>query len=395
MSNMLMISPDLAWAFALAIAWVVGEFGHRWTGLPRISLYGLVGFLLASSQIGFLPRSRDSNLLLIANIAFGLILFEVGYRINLHWLRTNVWLAVSSLVESIGTFIVVYFLSQWYGVPSIAALLIASLSMSASPAGILRVLNEQGSSGQVTERVMHLSVMSCVMAVFAFKVILGFRVFQTSGNLLDAIWNSFVVLFVSAGLGAMFGVIVPVLRSKLGKIGTDATVVFAISVILLVALTASLQFSPILAALTFGLVARHRRVTLSQTQRNFGVLGDLLTVPLFVFIASTLHWSQIKTGMALALLLMAARFLVKTGAITLFAHISGMTGKKGVLTGLALSPISVFVILILEQTRYLDIDMIDYLAPLAAMALMLDLVGPILTQRALIWANETPDATET
>jgi Kef-type K+ transport system membrane component KefB len=391
---MLMISPDLAWAFAFAIAWVAGELGHRWTGLPRISLYGLVGFLLASSQAGFLPTNRDSNLLFIANIAFGLILFEVGYRINLHWLRTNVWLGVSSLVESIGTFVAVYFLSQWYGVPSIAALLIASLSMSASPAGILRVLNEQSSSGQVTERVLHLSAISCVMAVFAFKVILGFRVFQTSGSLLDAGWNSFVVLFVSAGLGALFGVTVPVLRSKLGKVGTDATLLFAIAVILLVVLTASFQFSPILAALTFGLVARHRRVTLSQTQRNFGVLGDLLTVPLFVFIASTLHWSQIKAGLALALILIVARLLVKTVAITLFSHISGITGKKGVLTGLALSPISVFVILILEQTRYLDIDMIDYLAPLAAMALLLDLIGPIMTQRALIWANETPDTTE-
>ncbi|HEY8100661.1 MAG TPA: cation:proton antiporter [Burkholderiaceae bacterium] len=394
MLSMFMISPDLAWAFALAIAWVVGEIGHRWTGLPRISIYGLVGFLLASSQTGFLPKARDSNLLLVANISFGLILFEVGYRINLHWLRTNAWVGISGLVESIGTFAAVYFLAQWYGVPSIAALLIASLSMSASPAGILRVLNEQGSSGQVTERVLHMSVMSCVMAVFAFKVILGFRVFQTSGSLLDAVWNSFVVLFVSAGLGALFGVTVPILRSKLGNLCTDATVVFAISVILLVALTASFQLSPILATLTFGLVARHRRVTLSRTQRNFGVLGDLLMVPLFVFVASTLHWPQVKTGMLLALLLIGARLLVKTAAITLFAHISGMTWKKGVLTGFALGPISVFVILILEQTRYLDIDMIDYLAPLAAMALLLDLVGPIMTQRALIWASETPDTTE-
>jgi Kef-type K+ transport system membrane component KefB len=392
--NMLSIPPDLAWAFAFGLAWVVGEFGHRWTGLPRISLYGLVGFVLASAQTGFLPTSSESNLLLLANVAFGLILFEVGYRINLRWLRANVWIGISGLVESVGTFVVVYFLLLRYGMASISAMLIASLAMSASPAGILRVLNEQGSSGQVTERALHMSVMSCVMAVFAYKVILGFRVFQTSGSLLDAGWNSFVVLFVSAGLGAMFGVVVPILRNRLGKVGSDATVLFAIAVIVLVELTAYFKFSPILATLTFGLVARHRRVTLNRTQRNFGALGDLLMVPLFVFVASTLHWSQVRSGLPVALWLIAARLLVKTGALTLFAHVSGISWRKGMLTGFALSPISVFVILILEQTRNLDIDMIDYLAPLAAMALLLELAGPIMTQRALVWAEEAPDTPE-
>ncbi len=396
--SLLLMPPELAWTVAIGIAWIAGEFGHRWSGLPRISIYGLVGFLLAAPQIGFLPgtgSTGSSGLLLLADIAFGLILFEVGYRINLHWLRANVWIGISGLLESVGTFVAVYFLAQWYGASTITALLLASLAMSTSPAGILRVLNEQGSSGQVTERVLHLSAMSCVLAVFAFKVILGFRVFQTSGSLLDATWNSLVVLSASAGLGALFGIVMPVLRRKLGNVGTDATVAFAIAVILLVALTATFKISPILAALTFGLVARHRRVTLSQTQRNFGALGDLLVVPLFVFVTSTLDWSQVATGMGLALLLVAARLIVKTAAVTLLARVSGMTWKKGMLTGLALSPISVFAILILEQTRHLNIGLVDHLAPLAAMTLLLDIIGPIMTQRALIWAHETPDTPDT
>ena len=39
-------------------------------------------------------------------------------------------------------------------------------------------------------------------------------------------------------------------------------------------------------------------------------------------------------------------------------------------------PISVFVILLLEQTRYLGIDLIDQLAPLAAATLLLEVLGP-------------------
>ena len=48
MPDLLPILNSLAWPFAITLAWLAGEFGQRWTGLPRISFYGLVGFLLAA-----------------------------------------------------------------------------------------------------------------------------------------------------------------------------------------------------------------------------------------------------------------------------------------------------------------------------------------------------------
>jgi len=394
MPDLLPIVMQLGWPVALAFAWVAGEFGHRLTGVPRISIYGLVGFLSANLISNWLPRSEDRALMLMANVAFGLILFELGYRINLHWLRSNPWIGVTGVVEAAVTFILVYFTADLFGMPMLVSLLLASLAMSTSPAGTLRVINEQCSSGQVTERVLHLSAINSVLAVFVFKIIVGIGVFQTSGSLLNAAWSSLVVLLASAGIGALFGVAVPALLRKLGNLATDATVAFAIAVILLVAIADALKFSAVLAALTFGIVARHRRVTLSRTQRNFGVLGDLLTVLLFFFVASTLEWQRMSDGLLLALTLIVVRFLTKTISVAVFARASGISWRKGVLTGMALMPISVFVILLLEQTRYLGVALIHDLLPLAAMALLLEIVGPIITQRALIWAKETPDEME-
>ncbi|MGH8810187.1 MAG: cation:proton antiporter, partial [Noviherbaspirillum sp.] len=168
MPDFLPVVSQLAWPFALAIAWLAGEFGHRWTGLPRISIYGLAGFLLGNAPWGLLPRTEHDTFLLLANIAFGLMLFELGYRINLRWLRANPWIAASGVFEAAGTFLVVYLVAEWYGTPPLMALLLASLAMSTSPAGVLRVLNEQNSSGQVTERVLHLSALNCVLALFIF-----------------------------------------------------------------------------------------------------------------------------------------------------------------------------------------------------------------------------------
>ena len=39
--------------------------------------------------------------------------------------------------------------------------------------------------------------------------------------------------------------------------------------------------------------------------------------------------------------------------------------------------------------RPADKAMFDSLAPLAAVMLLLDVLGPVLTQRAVVWANET------
>ena len=164
---------------------------------------------------------------------------------------------------------------------------------------------------------------------------------------------------------------------------------FAAGALLLTTLTHAFKFSPLLAALVFGLVARHRRVILSQAQRNFGALGDLLTVLLFVFVATSLNWNQVWSGLWLALAVLAARLLTKTAMTALFARLSGITLQKGVMTGLAMTPMSVFVILLLEQTRHLKLGVLDGIAGLACLVLLLEIIGPMVTQRALIHAGET------
>ncbi len=394
MIELITLRNDMAWPFAILLAWIVGEFAYRWLKLPRISAYALVGFLLAPAQLGLLPASQSSTLLLMANIAFGLILFESGYRINLRWLRSNPWIAAASLTEAIFTFTTVYFLALAFDQTEISALLLAALSMATSPATILRVINEQKSSGQVTERILHLSVLNCVLAVLVFKVIVGLVIFKTSGNLWDASYNGLIVLIVSAALGLTFGVLIPAVLRKTKRLNQDGTLAFTIAVVFIVALTHSLKLSPVLATLTFGLVARHRRIILNASQRGFGALGDLLSVILFVFIAATIEWRQVVAGVGLGLTIIVVRQFAKMIGIGIYAKVSGISWRKGVLVGMATMPISAFVILVLEQTRYIGVNLVDQLAPLATAALTLEILGPLFIQRALIWAHEVPENKE-
>jgi Kef-type K+ transport system membrane component KefB len=393
-TDFLPLTYQLAWPLALTLAWMAGELVHRATALPRIAVYGLCGFVFGNLAAGYLPPSEAGTFMLLANLGFGLMLFELGYRINLGWLRANPWILLTALLESCCTFAAVYVVATVCGTAPLTAGLLAALSMSTSPAGLLRVLNEQASSGQVTERAIHLSALNCVLAVFAFKVIVGIGVFQSSGDLAHAAFTSLVVLAASSGLGALMGMLVPVWLRRIDNAARDSTLAFAIAVFLLVGVTHVLKFSPVLAALTFGIVARHRRIVLSPAQRNFGVLGDLLSVLLFFFVATTLSFDAVARGLALALLLVLVRMTVKVAVCTAFARVSGISARKGALTGLALTPMAVFAILLLEQTRRMNLDLFHSLAPLAALALLLELAGPLVTQRAVIWAREVRNGKE-
>lgn len=386
MNELISAAAQLAWPLALVVSWMAGELAHRWTGVPRISIYGLAGFLAGNLALEVQGPIDHSPYLLFASLAFGLVLFELGYRINLRWLRANPWILATSLLESGLSFIAVYLASTWFGAPPISCGLLGALAMATSPAGLLRVLNEQGAGGQVSERAMHLAALNCVAAVFVFNLIVGVKVFQTSGDLLHAAGSSLLVLAVSGLLGAIAGTLVPLWLRSVG--GKDATLTFALAVLLVVAATHVLKLSPVLAALCFGLAARHRRSALGVTQRNFGALGDILSVLLFVFAASTLTWQNAKEGMLLGLLVVLVRTVVKVGVCAALARPSGISVRKGALSGLALAPVAVFTVLMIEQTRRLGVEFNYSLAPLTAMALVLQVVGPIITQRALVWANE-------
>ena len=84
------------------------------------------------------------------------------------------------------------------------------------------------------------------------------------------------------------------------------------------------------------------------------------------------------------------RLAAKAAAVTALARVSGISWRKGLLTGLALMPLSVFVILLLEEhALILGIDLVDQLAPLAAATLLLELIGPGRDPAGLRLAGET------
>jgi Kef-type K+ transport system membrane component KefB len=153
---------SIAWPLVLLLAWFIAERAHEAWQIPRVTSYVAVG--LVGGLVNLPGLTTDvPGLPFLANVALSLVLFELGYRINLRWFRHNPWVLVLGVIESIVTFGVMYWVSGWFDLATDLRLIIAALSISASPAGILRVANELRSAGQVTERVLHLCAINCMI----------------------------------------------------------------------------------------------------------------------------------------------------------------------------------------------------------------------------------------
>jgi Kef-type K+ transport system membrane component KefB len=380
---------SIAWPLVLLLAWFLAELLFERWHIPRVTSYVAVG--LIGGLINLPGLTTDvPGLPFLANVALSLVLFELGYRINLRWFRHNPWMLALGVVESFVTFGLIYWVSGWFDLPVDHRLIIAALSISASPAGVVRVANELRSAGQVTERVLHLCAINCIFSAVALKLVVGYWTLSTSGDLVMAAFGSMYVVTTSVAIGALLGVAVPWLLRQRTTHERGVTVVFALAVLLLTTAAYGLKLSPLLAALSFGIVARERRVHLTNAQRDFGTAGDLLSVFLFVYIASLLNWADVGAGLLMGLLLIVVRTASKVGCNLVAARLSGITERKGVLTGLALTPMSAFAILLLEQTRlYGFAPAVAVLSAMAGMMLVQELLGPVVTQRALMTAQET------
>ena len=386
------LGPLVAWPLLLLVAWTAGEWVFRRWQLPRVCAYGAVG--LALSQFGVPQHDGAPGVLgFIANVALALALFELGYRVNPRWFRHNPWVLGAGLAQAALTFGAVYSVARWFEVGAEQARVLAALCVASSPAAVMRVTHELRSAGQVTERLLHLCALNCLIAVLLLKGIVGHWHLETRGDLGMAAFESAYVIGLSLAVGTVFGGLAPLLN-RVARSSQSTTVTFAFLVLLLVGVAQSLQLSPLLAALAFGLVARERRVMLSHAQRNFGALGDVLTVWLFVYIGSLLAWQQMFAGLLLGAAVLVARTAAHTLVNVSIARVSGTTFRKGALTGLALMPMAAFAVLLLEESRLYrgqhgGFDLAhDSLALMVGLLVLLDVIGPLVTHCALRWAGE-------
>jgi Kef-type K+ transport system membrane component KefB len=371
---------------------LAGELFARASRLPRVVGYTAAGFVAAGIGLGTsMPLSGTPRL--IVDVALALLLFEIGSRVRLRWMRFNPALLWSSLAEATLGAVTVYAALRWLDVEPRAAAACAVLVMPASVAVAGRVALELGAAGQVTDRMTLLTALNTLYAVLILVVLKVWFQATDGVTLLEAslalAYSVFGTLLLAAALA---GVVATVARKLDLRNDSSVTLILGL-VVLAVSAARTLDLSTLLVPLLAGVVLRGATERPWVWPRHFGTAGGVLVLMLFVIVGASWSPQILAAGGAAALALVVARSLAKGAAVLLCAPWAGASLRQGVALAVTLTPVSATALVMLAELHVFAPQVGAAAAPILLSAVaLLELVGPIAVRSALSMAGEAAPA---
>ncbi|HET7597909.1 MAG TPA: cation:proton antiporter [Burkholderiales bacterium] len=386
-------NPVLLFGLLLLAGFAGGELAQR-LRLPRITGYVLIGLLLGRSGLGLLDARVTGEAAMFVNLGVGVILFELGRRLDFRWLWRDRWFAATALAESSLAFFCVYGALALLGVAPLHATMAAAIGVATSPAVVLLVAQELRAEGQVTERALNLVAINSVAAFVLATMLLSWVHLEQRASWLTMILHPLYVLGVSLLLGYLASGATILLARWVGKREERQLVMLLAMIVLAVGCAAALQLSVMLSLLAFGVASRNldRRHELMQV--NVSHFGQIFFVVLFVVTGAILNVGDLINGGAMAFVYIAARLVGKSIGVLALTRFSGIRMASSALLCLALTPMSGLAIEMLNRATRLYPDFGTSFAPTILSAiLVLELAGPVAVQFAFKRAGEAHEAT--
>lgn len=386
--------PTVQWALLLALASASGYLLQRYTGLPKVVGYSVIGGL--AGLLGFTGAAwpLQGIGLFLLELGVAVVLFEAGGRIPLRWFRHNPMVLVQSLAESALTFWAVYSLLRWLDMAEPVAEALALLAMAASPAVLARVIMDTRGAGPVTERAMVLSTLSTLYALVLCTASAGLLAHAERGGEVPA-QSAFIypllVLGLSVGLGAALALMLRLAFRVMSPTSENTAILLLALIAAAATLAAHFGGSAPLAALLGGMLLKHLHPRPWSWPRQMGTASAMLTMLMFVVVsvvAAQGDWSLAIFGWVLALV--AARAVAKVVGVGLGNMGSGASWKQALWVGFAMSPMSSVTLLLMSQFAAASLTLGPAIASIALPAILLmEVLGAVLATVAIHRAGES------
>ncbi len=388
--------PDAVfWAgIALFAAGLCGELCYRAWRLPRVTGYAVIGLIAGSAGFGAIDASNSDTARLLINVALGLLLFELGNRLDLRWIRRNPWLIATSVAEATLTFALVLTVLLVLGVPAMVSIVLAAIAVATSPAMAIQLKTELRAEGQVSQRLLTLTALNSVYSVVLTKLLTSWLHQEEYGNVFATILQPIYLIAGSLILAYLlaracrylFRHIAPAMRDEHSFVALFGLVVLAI------AIAQALKLSTVLTLLLAGIIVKNLEVRPQLWPEHFGTAGWLLTVILFVLTLTSFTWHDLAAGGLVAVVLILTRLVAKLVGVVAFAKKSGINVKQGVALGLSLAPMSALAYLLVDDTYQAYPNFDPHLrAVVMCSIVLLQLVGPLFVYRSLSAVGERRD----
>src|SRR5438105_7701206 len=159
----------------LLLAGLVGGWiAARTRVLPSITGYIAIGFILGPGVLGLLNEEALRDTRIFADISLGLVVFELGRRLDLQWARHDRWLLPSGLAESLISFCAMFALLRYFDIAPLEAAVVAAVGVATAPAVVLLVAAELRAEGPVTRRALWHVALNNIIAMLVVTLLLPF-----------------------------------------------------------------------------------------------------------------------------------------------------------------------------------------------------------------------------
>jgi Kef-type K+ transport system membrane component KefB len=384
---------QLIWVAVLLLAAIVaGEAVRRWLRVPRILGYIAVGAALGPQASGMVNADTLGQLRILVDIAVGLLLFELGQRIDLGWLRRNPWLLATSVLEAGLAFLAVFVVLTLLEARPVVAAAIAMFAMATSPAVVMTIVKDLRGQGQVTERILLLTALNTAYTVVGLAIVFGWLHLERQSDLFATLAHPAYLVVGSLAAAALAAAITLGLLRLLGRRPAFQFSVTVAVVLLAVAAADALLLSMPLTLLLFGVLTRVLDRGRHFVSFRFGETAMLFVVILFAFAGASLELAGWRTAFVYALGFVAARFVGKLVALLLLARPSAMGLRQAALVNLGLAPMSGLALLMLEDLTALFPEFAGEVSATMFLAItLLSFLGPPATEFAIRRAGEAAE----
>lgn len=373
----------------LVVGLLLGEWLHARAGWPKVVGYVLAGTLFGPALLGWISFEALAQARPLADAALGLLMMEVGRRLDLGWLLRNPELLRSTLSDITLSFALIFAFAFWLiGMSPGWAAATAAVTMASAPSVVLLAIEDAKAQGLVSDRIMLHTALSSAASFVAFTLVLGVVHAEHSTDWLNAATHP---LWVAGGglligwLGARTAILI---ARRLPKGSLAQVFVLVASALLAVGLARMLAVPVFLSLFLMGilLAAGDRQQVLRYTSLPEG--HWLLAIILFVIVGASLPWQEFTwlTGLQ-ALGLLVVRAAAKSAALAWSG--GSLPLPKRLLVGLGIQPLSATAVFMAYEivALYPEIGRSALALPLFAAAIM-ELAGPALCQIALRRSGE-------
>jgi Kef-type K+ transport system membrane component KefB len=363
--------------------------------VPEVTGYLLVGVVIGPAALDLITHENIRTLGFLSDVALGLILFNIGAifeasnfrQVGPGVVRVTFW-------EATLAFALVCIVLLAAGLAWPLALLLGVVAMETAPATTLMVLNEYDAQGPMTDRLLALVALNNLYVLVAFGIVTaGLTLFEAAGQgwLFASYRAAHGLLWTTVGsvaLGVLLGLLMDFWAARAKEAG-EAMILSAGAVLIAVGASRWLGLSPLISTLALGAAVANASPQGDRLLRALGRADPPLYAAFFVLAGAELVPASVFGLGLVGVGYTVARTIGKiAGARIGLRHQQVPAVVRQQIGYCLISSSSLAVGLTIQIRTAFPAYAVTVTGIVLAAVVIFEVVGPLLTRRALLVTGE-------